>query len=33
LAPLASLLAGRLIRQAVDTEAASLRVWCERISR
>jgi carbon monoxide dehydrogenase subunit G len=33
LAPLASLLAGRLIRQAVNTEAASLRVWCERISR
>jgi uncharacterized membrane protein len=32
LAPLASLLAGRLIRQAVDTEAASLKKWCERAS-
>jgi uncharacterized membrane protein len=33
LAPLATLLAGRLIRQAVDTEAASLKKWCERTSR
>jgi uncharacterized membrane protein len=33
MAPLASLLAGKLIRQAVDTEAASLKAWCERTSR
>lgn len=33
MAPLASLLAGKLIRQAVDTEAASLKKWCERTSR
>ncbi|GAB1516428.1 SRPBCC family protein [Actinophytocola sp. KF-1] len=33
LAPLASLLAGKLVRQAVDTEAASLKKWCERTSR
>lgn len=33
LAPLASLLAGKLVRQAVDTEAASLKKWCERRSR
>jgi len=30
MAPLASLLAGKAIRQAVDTEAASLKAWCER---
>jgi carbon monoxide dehydrogenase subunit G len=29
LAPVASLLAGRAIRWAVDTEAASLKKWCE----
>jgi hypothetical protein len=29
LAPLASLLAGKAIRWAVDTEAASLKKWCE----
>lgn len=33
LAPFASLLAGKAIRQAVDTEAASLKSWCERSSR
>lgn len=33
LAPLAGLLAGRLIRQAVDTEAAALKAWCERVAR
>lgn len=32
MAPFASLLAGKLIRQAVDTEAASLKQWCERKS-
>lgn len=30
LAPVAKLLAGKAIRWAVDTEAASLRKWCER---
>lgn len=33
MAPLVSLLAGRLIRQAIVTEAASLKAWCERTSR
>jgi carbon monoxide dehydrogenase subunit G len=33
LAPLAKLLAGKSIRWAVDTEAASLKKWCERTSR
>jgi carbon monoxide dehydrogenase subunit G len=33
LAPLASLLAGRAIRWAVDTEAASLKKWCEQAAR
>ncbi len=33
LAPLAGLLAGKAVRQAVDTEAASLKKWCERTSR
>ena len=33
MAPLTSLLAGKLIRRAVDTEAASLKAWCERKSR
>jgi uncharacterized membrane protein len=33
LAPLAKLLAGKAIRTAVDTEAASLKKWCERTSR
>jgi carbon monoxide dehydrogenase subunit G len=33
LAPVARLLAGRAIRWAVDTEAASLKRWCERTSR
>lgn len=33
LAPLAGLLAGKLVRQAVDTEAAALKKWCERTSR
>jgi uncharacterized membrane protein len=33
LAPLAGLLAGKLVRQAVDTEAALLKKWCERASR
>lgn len=32
LAPVAKLLAGKAIRWAVDTEAASLRKWCERSS-
>lgn len=32
LAPLASLLAGKLVRQAIATEAASLKSWCERTS-
>jgi uncharacterized membrane protein len=30
LAPLAKLLAGKAIREAVNTEAASLKNWCER---
>lgn len=30
LAPLAKLLAGKLIREAVNTEAASLKNWCEK---
>ncbi|MEU6036741.1 hypothetical protein ABZ801_15155 [Actinomadura sp. NPDC047616] len=29
LAPLATLLAGRTIRDHVDTEARSLKAWCE----
>ncbi len=33
LAPLASMMAGKWIRTAVDTEAASLKKWCERTSR
>lgn len=33
MAPLANLLAGKLIRQAIGTEAASLKAWCERASR
>jgi carbon monoxide dehydrogenase subunit G len=33
LAPLATVLAGKAIRWAVDTEAASLKKWCERTSR
>jgi uncharacterized membrane protein len=33
LAPVASLLAGRAIRWAIATEAASLKKWCERTSR
>lgn len=33
LAPLANLLAAKAIRWAVDTEAASLKKWCERTSR
>jgi uncharacterized protein YndB with AHSA1/START domain len=33
LAPLVNLLAGKLIRAAVDTEAASLKARCERVSR
>lgn len=33
LAPLASVMAGRWIRSAVNTEAASLKKWCERTSR
>lgn len=32
LAPFASLLAGKAIREAVDTEAESLKRWCERSS-
>lgn len=32
LAPLANLLAGKAVRQAIDTEAASLKKWCERAS-
>lgn len=32
LAPLAAL-AGKAVRTAVDTEAASLKAWCERTSR
>jgi carbon monoxide dehydrogenase subunit G len=30
LAPVATLLAGKAIRWAVDTEAASLKKWCEK---
>jgi uncharacterized protein YndB with AHSA1/START domain len=33
LAPVAGLMAGKAIRLAVDTEAASLKKWCERTSR
>lgn len=33
LAPVARLLAGKAIRWAVDTEAASLKKWCERTSQ
>jgi uncharacterized membrane protein len=33
LAPLAWLIAGRAVRQAVTTEATSLRAWCGRTSR
>jgi carbon monoxide dehydrogenase subunit G len=33
LAPIAKLLAGKAIRWAVDTEAASLKKWCERTPR
>ena len=33
MARLANLLAGRFIRQAITTEAASLKAWCERTSR
>jgi uncharacterized membrane protein len=33
LAPVAKLLAGKAIRWAVNTEAASLKKWCERTSR
>lgn len=33
LAPVARLLAGKAIRWAIDTEAASLKKWCERTSR
>jgi hypothetical protein len=33
MAPFTGLLAGKLIRQAVDTEAASLKAWCERTPR
>lgn len=33
LAPVAKLLAGKAIRWAVDTEAASLKKWCEQDSR
>ncbi|MFI7677824.1 SRPBCC family protein [Actinophytocola sp. NPDC049390] len=33
LAPLANLLAGKLVREAIATEAASLKKWCERTSR
>ena len=33
LAPLANLLAGKAVRAAVDTEAASLKKWCERTKR
>ncbi len=33
LAPLDALLGGKAIRTAVDTEAASLKAWCERTSR
>ncbi|MFE0173198.1 SRPBCC family protein [Streptomyces sp. NPDC059002] len=32
LAPVAKLLAGKAIRLAVDTEAASLKKWCENTS-
>jgi uncharacterized membrane protein len=33
LAPVAGLLAGKAIRWAVNTEAASLKKWCERTRR
>lgn len=33
MAPFAGLLAGKLIRQAIGTEAAALKAWCERTSR
>lgn len=33
LAPFAGLMAGKAIRMAVDTEAASLKKWCERTSK
>ena len=33
LGPLASMMAGRWIRTAVNTEAASLKKWCEGTSR
>lgn len=33
MARLANLLTGRFIRQAIATEAASLKAWCERTSR
>lgn len=33
LAPVAALLAGKQIRTFIDTEAASLKAWCERKSR
>lgn len=33
LAPLASMMAGKWIRSAIDTEAASLKKWCERTLR
>jgi uncharacterized membrane protein len=32
LGPLANLLAGKAVRRAVDTEAASLKKWCEEHS-
>jgi uncharacterized protein YndB with AHSA1/START domain len=32
LAPLVKLLAGKQIRLAVDTEAAGLKSWCERVA-
>jgi carbon monoxide dehydrogenase subunit G len=33
LAPVAGLIAGKAIRWAINTEAASLKKWCERTSR
>lgn len=33
MAPFAGLLAGKLILQAITTEAASLKAWCERTLR
>ena len=33
MAPLANLFAGKAIRQAIASEAASLKAWCERTSR